>query len=96
MMHNFTVTFRNSFGRERLVATVANADRDTAHQEAWDAIMKFLDGYHYKTYYQRITSMKRRGIDNVECVDVGSYTEFFYIYPVDSESINLEEKLDAW
>lgn len=96
MMHNFTVTFRNSFGCERCVASISENDRETAYKKAWDAIMTFLDEHHYKSYYQRITSMRRRGIDDVEWIDVGSYTEFFYIYPIDSESVNLEEKIDAW
>ena len=54
-------------------------------------IMSFLDEHKFKSYYQRISEIPTRNPNNfvnpsIYWIDVGSYTEFFWI-------VNKEEEL---
>ena len=60
--------FKNSQGKERLIA-----ERKTV-KEIHKAISKFLEEHNYTSYYSRSFSK-----DGRIKIDVGSYTEFFFI-----------------
>ena len=60
--------FENSLGEERLIA-----ERKTV-KEIYKAISKFLEEHNYTSYYSR--SFPKDGRIKI---DVGSYTEFFFI-----------------
>lgn len=61
--------FENSYGKERLIAEVAN------EEEAFKEIHKFLDEHNFKSYYTR--TWMRNKYDKV--YDVGSHSEFFIV-----------------
>lgn len=75
------LTFENSKGQERVIATVSTAD------EAFSEIKKFLNAHNYKMYYCRILY----GPDFVT-YDVGSHTEFFHLRHVSPEDIDKMRK----
>ena len=62
--------FENSHGERRIIAEPQNED------EAWKEIHKFCKDRNFKIYYVRgwLTS------DGAKAYDVGSHTEFFYLY----------------
>ena len=60
--------FKNSLGEERLIAECKTVS--ACHKK----IQKFLDENNYVSYYSR--SWKE---DNRIKIDVGSYSEFFYV-----------------
>lgn len=69
------LTFENSFGEEREIAVVSS------EKEAFVKIQEFLDAHNFKSYYTRTTffgTAKRM-------YDVGSHTEFFYLYAEEGE-----------
>lgn len=95
-MTHKTVTFRNSLGVERVVFEISTEFADEARRVAWDAIRQFLADHHYQSYYQRVSNVCRHGIEDVEWIDVGSWSEFFYIYPVSRDIVEAHfEKGDA-
>ena len=61
--------FENSKGQKRIIGTAKTND------EAFKVINDFLTDHNYKAYYRRIWKKD----DKTTVVDVGSYTEFFYI-----------------
>lgn len=63
------VFFENSKGKQRLIGTA-----DTTEQ-ANKIIQMFLKEHNYTMYYSRRWKVD----DNTTKIDVGSYTEFFYI-----------------
>lgn len=65
------VTFKNAVGVEHEIGTCETEG------EAWGIIQKFLDDHHFKSYYHRVSYVDEL---NRYWVDVGSWTEFFYIY----------------
>ena len=66
-----TVYFENSRGEKR---TIGIADKK---ETAWKIIFDFLAEHEYKTYYQRVNKFN----DDIEKIDVGSHTEFFWFVP---------------
>lgn len=60
--------FQNSYGSERVIAEPLNKE------ECFQEINKFLDEHHFKSYYTRAWEE-----DGRIKLDVGSYTEFFFI-----------------
>ena len=63
------VKFENSQGIQREIGTAENLE------SAFKIIDKFLDDHNFKSYYTRLSAY-----ENHYWVDVGSHTEFFYIY----------------
>lgn len=68
----YIVTFENSKGVEREIG------RAKTMKEANDIIQSFLDAHNYKSYYWRKWLNNNDGTKIK--VDVGSWTEFFYIF----------------
>lgn len=87
LMFSFTVTFEDSRGYERVIGETIHEDSYTAHEQAWKIIHQFCDDHHYKIPYANVSWMERFGYEHVERCDVGSWTEFFYIFPVQKEYI---------
>ena len=71
----YEVYFENSFGQRRLIGTAFT------EQDAYKIIMDFLKGYNYPCYYTR----SWLNPDDEICVDVGSWSEFFYIKYIPEE-----------
>lgn len=67
--------FQNSRGVERLIAEASN------REEVVKEINKFLYDHNYKSYYTRVWEEDGRLM-----IDVGSWSEFFYL-----EGMNFEE-----
>lgn len=63
------VEFKNSYGVRRVIGECET------EKEAFKIIYDFLKDHNYKSYYTRT-----REIEDRIWVDVGSHTEFFYIY----------------
>ena len=55
-------------------------------KECHQIIMKFLDDHNYKSHYQRMWVE-----DGKVTVDVGSWSEFFWISRLDGSSMAFEE-----
>lgn len=72
------VWFQNSKKKRSMVASCDESELspEEARDWAFKAIHDFLEERGYKPYYYNISYRK----DETR-VDVGSYTEFFYIYP---------------
>lgn len=68
--------FQNSYGDERIIAEPANKD------EAVKEINTFLKEHNYKSYYMNVCEEE----DNRLRIDVGSWSEFFYL-----EGMSLKE-----
>jgi len=62
--------FLNSNGEEKLLGSF------NSKEECLQAVNKFLEDHNYKSYYTR--SWVQNG---VTWLDVGSWSEFFLIYP---------------
>lgn len=73
--YNLRLTFKNSRGEEREIADVAN--KEQAIQE----INKFCSDRKYTIYYVRNWEK-----DNIVHYDVGSWSEFFYLYLKEEDS----------
>lgn len=65
----YYVEFENGKGIRRKIGSVED------YQSAMRAITEFLRRANYTSYYQRIWEISETEIK----VDVGSYTEFFYV-----------------
>lgn len=65
----YIVEFENTYGERREIGSAA------IKPKANKIIQKFLNSHKYKAPYWRIISLE----DNIEQIDVGSHTEFFYI-----------------
>ena len=72
------VKFRNSYGSERELGRVQT------EQEVNKIINQFLEDHNYKSYYWQIHLTE----DGVKVIDVGSWSEFFYIYLEEGETWN--------
>ena len=74
----FNVYFQNSNGEMKLLDTVEEQveglDPKNTYENCAKVIQCFLNEAGYKSYYQRYNFFPKEII-----VDVGSYTEFFYI-----------------
>lgn len=68
--------FQNSRGEERVIAEPTN------REEISKEINKFLDDHNYKSYYMTVCEDDNGRLR----IDVGSWSEFFYI-----EYMSLEE-----
>lgn len=68
----YSVLFENSSGQLRIIGTAETSDT------AFEVIDDFLADHNYKSYYKRTWKTD----DKTICIDVGSYTEFFYIQEV--------------
>ena len=64
------VYFENSYGKRRLIGTAPT------YQGANQVISSFLKAYDYHSYYWNVSE-----VDGETRVDVGSWSEFFYIKP---------------
>lgn len=95
MMRDFTVTFCNSQDHERVIGTFQSASDNEYYVGSQSIIASFLEEHHFVSHYQRSTKVQRRGINDVEWIDVGSWSEFFYIYPVCLDLLNLEDAFDG-
>jgi hypothetical protein len=62
--------FLNFKGEERLLGSF------NSEKECLQAVNKFLEDHNYKSYYTRSWVQ-----DGVTWLDVGSWSEFFLIYP---------------
>lgn len=60
--------FQNSYGESRVIA------EPSSKEECIKEINKFLDDHNFKSYYMRVCES-----NGLLELDVGSYTEFFYI-----------------
>lgn len=60
--------FQDGFGEERVITKISSIE------EAFSEINKFLSDHNFKHYYTRMWEENGR-----LKLDVGSYTEFFYI-----------------
>lgn len=69
------LTFENSRGEEREIAIVSSEG------EAFDKMKEFMDAHKFKSYYTRIICMS----PTTRMYDVGSHTEFFYLYAEEGE-----------
>ena len=69
----YKVEFENSNGIRREIGRAAQ------HNEAFKIINDFLDDHNYKCYYMRSWV----SAENETCIDVGSWSEFFYITEVE-------------
>lgn len=65
------VTFKNSNGQERDIGNVVDFN------DVFKVIKSFLDEKNYKSYYTRYWKNEK----GIYIFDVGSHTEFFYLYP---------------
>ena len=65
----YTVYFENSRKVRREIGAAST------EQDAYKIIMDFLKGYNYPCYYTRSWLTENEEM----CVDVGSWSEFFYI-----------------
>ena len=70
------VYFENSNKKKRIIADIPNG----TEEDACNAIKKFLDEHNYKSYYQRRYNIPVGG-STMTCIDVGSWSEFFYVDP---------------
>ena len=61
--------FENSRGQKRIIA------EPETEEEAWKEISKFCEDRRFHIYYVRTWSK-----DGATVYDVGSHTEFFYLY----------------
>ena len=68
----YNILFENSEGKKRIIG-IAKTEKT-----AFKIIDDFLKEHNYKYYYKRTWKTD----DKTICVDVGSYTEFFYIQEV--------------
>lgn len=66
------VLFENSYGERRKIGECSD------EAEAFKIIKQFLDEHKYVSYYYRIWDTELDGCTYIK-VDVGSWSEFFYI-----------------
>lgn len=64
----YIVYFENSYGERRIIGVASSC------RGANVIILDFLKAHNYKSYYWRVTEN-----ENETCIDVGSWSEFFYI-----------------
>lgn len=69
----YKVIFENSKKQEREIGIAADMN------DAYKIIDAFLDAYNYKSYYKNIYEIEK----GKTRVDVGSWSEFFYIIKED-------------
>ena len=62
--------FENSNGKRRVIAA------PKTREEAWEIIHAFCEERNFRIYYVRTWKTP----DGAEVFDVGSHTEFFYLY----------------
>lgn len=66
------VIFKNSEGKKRIIGTIGS------ESGAFNLINNFLAEHNYKSYYKRAWKID----DKTTVVDVGSWTEKFYIQEI--------------
>lgn len=79
-MNKYIVEFGTRLEKSRIIG-----DAETI-KECHQIIMKFLDDHNYKSHYQRMWVE-----DGRVKVDVGSWSEFFWISRSDGSSMAFEE-----
>ena len=79
-MNKYIVEFGTRLEKSRIIGGA-----DTI-KECHQIIMKFLDDHDYKSYYQRMWVEGGKVV-----VDVGSWSEFFWISHSDGSSMAFEE-----
>ena len=79
-MKKYIVEFGQKLDESRVIG-----EADTV-KECHQIIMKFLDDHNYKSYYQRMWVEDKKVI-----IDVGSWSEFFWISHSDGSSMVFEE-----
>lgn len=75
-------TFKNSSGEERFLADVEK------EEDVWQIMQDFLKEHDFKSYYTRVIAYP-----NFKEYDVGSHTEFFYLYTSEKED---DEEFNKW
>ena len=68
----YNVVFKNSEGKKRIIGTAGT------ESGAFKLINNFLTEHNYKSYYKRTYKTD----DKTTAVDVGSWTERFYIQEI--------------
>lgn len=68
----YNILFENSKGQQRIIGTAE------LEKIVFKVINDFLSGHNYKSYYKRTWKTD----DKTTAVDVGSWTERFYIQEV--------------
>ena len=79
-MNKYIVEFGTRLEKSRIIGGAETI------KECHQIIMKFLDEHDYKSYYQRMWVE-----DGKVAVDVGSWSEFFWISRSDGSSMAFEE-----
>ena len=79
-MKKYIVEFGQKLDKSRVIG-----EADTV-KECHQIIMKFLEDRNYKSYYQRMWVENKKVI-----IDVGSWSEFFWISHSDGSSMEFEE-----
>lgn len=70
MGNKYTVYFKNSYGDKRKIGEAISI------KFIYKIIDNFLKDHNYKSFYKRMWDE-----GNSTVIDVGSYTEFFYVEP---------------
>lgn len=70
------VYFENSLKQMREIADITNGTSEDASK----VIQDFLAEHNFKSYYQRRYNIPKNGT-RMTCIDVGSWSEFFYVDP---------------
>lgn len=78
-MNKYTIEFGTRY-EKRIIG-----DAKTI-KECHRIIIKFLDDHDYESYYQRVWIEENKAI-----MDVGSWTDFFWISHSDGSAVMLEE-----
>ena len=79
-MNKYIVEFGTKPEKSRIIGDVETI------KECYQIIMEFLNDHNYKSHYQRMWVE-----DNKVKVDVGSWSEFFWISRTDGSSMAFEE-----
>ena len=79
-MDKYIVEFGTRLGKSRIIGNAETI------KECHQIIMKFLDDHNYRSRYQRMWIE-----DGKVAVDVGSWSEFFWISRADCSSMAFEE-----
>ena len=79
-MNKYIVEFGTRLGKSRIIGNAETI------KECHQIIMTFLNDHNYKSHYQRMWIENNKVI-----IDVGSWSEFFWISRSDGSSMAFEE-----
>ena len=75
-----TLYFKGQKGLRKIFEDKHISDNTAVHNTAFAEIQKFCDERNFKIYYSRLWNTDLNGKQMTK-IDVGSHSEFFYIYP---------------